>query len=127
MRVPEGQGGLYEVRFFALPKSGGHYFFYRFEPITAPLGKKSLPARKSRRHMGRRGVNAFVYRGHDVYSLETGPTGGEGLEFKIGDADWSAGTNFGVAEGATTTLGRPVTLVDGGGNLKLDLETAATC
>ena len=125
VRVPEGQGGLYEVRFFALPNSGGHYFFYRFEPITAPLGKKVFLRGSLAGTWDAKAVNAFVYRGHDIYSLETGLTGGEGLEFKIGDADWSAGTNFGVAEGATTTLGRPVTLVDGGGNLKLDLETAA--
>ncbi|HEY5704705.1 MAG TPA: alpha-amylase family glycosyl hydrolase [Terrimicrobiaceae bacterium] len=36
LRVPEGQGGLYDVWFFALPKDGGHYFFYRFEPLKTP-------------------------------------------------------------------------------------------
>ena len=32
IRVPDGQGGLYDIWFFAFPKEDGNYFFYRFEP-----------------------------------------------------------------------------------------------
>ena len=123
VQVPEGKGGLYEVRFFALPKSGGHYLFYRFELMTAPLGKKIFLRGSLVGTWDAAEANAFVYQGDEVYSLETDLAGGEGQEFKIGDADWTPGTNFGGAEGATATLGQPVTLVDGGGNLKIDLQT----
>ncbi len=121
--VPDGQGGLFEVWFFALPKNGDHYFLYRFEPVKPPLAKKIFLRGSLVGTWDAREGNAFTYLGDNIYSLELTLTGGKGLEFKIGDPDWSAGTNFGIAEGAPVALGQPLPLVDNGGNLKLDLET----
>ncbi len=122
LRVPEGQGGLFDVWFFAMPKNDDHYFFYRFEPVKPPLAKKIFLRGSLVGNWDAKEDKALVYQGDNIYSLEVRLTGGKGLEFKIGDADWSAGTNFGVAEGSSAALGQPVPLVDNGNNLKLDLE-----
>ncbi len=122
LRVPEGQAGLFDVWFFAMPKNGDHYFIYRFEPVKPPLAKKIFLRGSLVGTWDAKEDKAFVYQGDNIYSLEVMLTGGKGLEFKIGDADWRAGTNFGVAEGSPAVLGQPVPLVDNGNNLKLDLE-----
>jgi pullulanase len=122
LRVPEGQGGLFDVWFFAPPKNDRHYFFYRFEPVKPPLAKEIFLRGSLVGTWDAREDNALVYQGDNIYSLGVVLTGGKGLEFKIGDADWSAGTNFGIAEGSPAALGQPIPLVDNGNNLKLDLE-----
>lgn len=124
IRIPEGQGGLYDVWFFAYPRDEGHYFFYRFEPAETPLAR-SIYLRGTL--VGGWEVNetyGFAYQGEQRYTLETTLDGGENLEFKIADPDWRPGSNFGVSEGQTVQLDTPITLIDNGANARIELPAA---
>jgi len=70
-------------------------------------------------------TNPMSYDGQGVYTANIDLVAGE-QEFKVAAEDWGdpSGVNFGVADGAPQITEETTTLLDGGNNIKLNVENA---